>query len=497
VTAYELLVDWDDDGNYTDESSLLVNLRLRRGRSSTLYGQSGYTYVDTGIASALMDDIDRRYDPYNTASPIYPDVKPHRKVKIQASSGGMTYNLFTGFIRDIRPQAGRREAIIECEDGIDWLKAQRCVRSALKTDCLVSAALGELIENSGWPFSDDTGWIFPAEFPMAIGGSGIEDNGDTIPYWWADPSKTVWQALNELAQAFAGDVFVSSDGTFSYNARLYGGAPKLALDQSQMLRDIELQQPWDEMRNDIKVVAYPRQATAANSELWRLNDVTQILAGETITIYAEFQYNGESIPASSVTTPAATTDYTANTNEAGTGTNKTAQIGITMTTYASSAKLEITNNDAATVYLTLMKLRGTGLYAQSRTIATASDATSQADYGKLSIEMDTIWLQTFDDAQKHADYAKVIYTVDRRVAWIRIEERPEIQFSLDLFDVIQVEINALGIDGQYSITSIEHQWDADRNVCTTTLRIEPTATELVSGLFVFPVEWNVNNLLLW
>lgn len=496
VPTFAALIDWDADGAYTDEVSRLVGFTVRRGRQSTLYGTEGYTYVQAGEFSLVLNDRDHRYDPFNTGSALYPDVKPHRKFKLQAVYGGLTYNLITGFVRDIRPQSMRSEALVEGKDGIDWLGQQKCARGSLQTDYAVSSAIDDLVSDAGWPFASSSGWIFPETFPMILGGSGIENNGDLLPYWWADPEKSVWQALTELAKAFAGDVFVASDGTFSYNARLYAAAPKLTISQVELLKDIELQQPWEEMRNDIAVTAFPRQATAANTEIWRLNDIPLIGAGATLTIYANFQYQGERIPASSVTTPASTTDYTANTLENGSGTDKTAQVAIVMTTYASSAKLEITNNDAAAVYLTLMKLRGTGLYAQSGVTALASDSTSQTAYGKLSLKIESIWLQEAQEAKNHADYAEVIYTADRRVAWVRIEQRPELQFGVDLFDVVTIDIDELGIDGRYFVTYIEHAWKAGEG-CVTTWRIEPTPGELVAGIWTFPVTWNDNNMLLW
>lgn len=496
IPVYAVLIDWDADGTYTDEVSRLLAFNIRRGRDCSL-SEDGYASVEPGFCSLLLDDYDNRYNPFNTSSALYPYVLPNRKIKIQEIFDGVTKNLYTGFIRDIHPESKVREVRIDCYDGIDWLQKQKCTRGALHTGYGVHQAIVTLVEDAGWPFSDATGWTFPVTFNSVVfGGSAIENNGDTIPYWWADPGKTVWEEISEIAKAFAGDAFVASDGTFSYNSRLYVTSAKLELVQDMLLKDLDLQVPWRELRNDIAVIAYPRQATAADSDLWCLNDTPLIGAGATLMLYADFQYQGDRCAASSLTTLSATTDYTANTLADGSGTSKTDQLAITVTAYASSAKLEIKNNDAAGIYVTLLKLRGVGLYAQSGTQCLASDATSISTYGQLSLTVNSPWMQEVNEAQNHASYAKSIFTTTRKVIWLRADNRPEIQFVPDLFDVLSIDIDKLEIDGNYTVTSIEHEWNGETG-CITTWRLEPVMAALISDLLVFPVTWNDNNIFSW
>jgi len=157
----------------------------------------------------------------------------------------------------------------------------------------------------------------------------------------------------------------------------------------------------------------------------------------------------------------------------GTGTSKTAQISIVMTSYADQALLEITNNDAADVYLTLAKLRGTALANLSGTAATAGDATSQAAYEKQGLTINSRWVQEAVEAQNYAGYVVLILKDPQRVVYVRVFGYPAFQFGPDLFDVITFSDTLLSIPAtDYVITYIEHDYNVKRG-CITTFRLEP------------------------
>jgi len=498
ATQYYIYIDWDDNGTFTDEGGRVIRFNIQRGKRRTVE-KDGYAHVNPGMAYLTLDNYDGRYDPFNTSGELYGYILPNRVVRIKATDGTLTYNLFTGFIRDVRPQRGfqgRSEAQIVCSDGLDWLQEQNCEHGDVQTDYLVNEAINDLTVAAGWPFADTSGWIFPMIFETnsELGGTGIENNGDTMPYWWSDPKKTVLEAINELENTWAGNAFVATDGTFSYEARIYGLDPKVTITQSELLKDMELQQPWEEIKNRIRIGAHPRRESGS-IEIWRLSDIPYIGASGTLTIWAEYQDEGEWAPAKSVTTPVATTDYTANTEEGGGGADKTAQISISMTDYATEAKLEITNNDAGGVYLTLMKLRGELYQDESKTFAIESDTVSINDYGRRDMTVNEIWTQESQEAADHAGFAIYLYADPRKVPWIRFEERPTYQFAYDLFDGVVLDIDKLGIDGDYYITYIEHDWQATRG-CRTTWRLEPDPEDVL-GYWIFPATFETNTILGW
>lgn len=70
--------DWNDDGSYeADETARVTALRVERGRSDPL---GAFT---AGKLLITLENYDRRYDPYNYESAIYPDVMPRRRVRVR------------------------------------------------------------------------------------------------------------------------------------------------------------------------------------------------------------------------------------------------------------------------------------------------------------------------------------------------------------------------------------------------------------------------------
>lgn len=452
------------------------------GAAHTTATMIGIGAVALGATAATFDTLSVR------PSSLYNYLKPHVLTRLRGTYNGVLYYLISGWERNITPMQSSQtiqRARFVGKDGIDWLAKQEAPHLALQTNYYVSDAILDMITEIDWPFSGTSGWIVGTSqlgIDTYLGSANIDNNGDALPYWWSDPEQSVMGEIRALSGAYNGNAFVAADGVFSYRPRLYSTPPVVTITGDIIGDKYQLPQPWDELYNSIRITAQPRQATASNTELWRLNYEPAIAAGETLTIWAKFNYLGKQCPASSVTTPASTTDYTA--GSASGLTDKTAQVSIVITTYATEAKLDITNNDAAAVYLSLMKLRGTGIYNYSKVTATAEDTTSSnptTGYGKSTFSLDSEWMQTTDDAASHAAYAKIVYANPRKVLFVIIEDMPDYQMAADLFDKVAVSIDDLDIDGNYILTYIEHQWSAEDCILRTKWRLTPSAEEI--GVF--------------
>lgn len=79
--------------NWTDVSAYVRGVTTNRGRSSELDS------FQTGSASIVFSNADRRFDPEYTAGPYYGALTPLRPIRIRAKYGaGATTNLFFGWI---------------------------------------------------------------------------------------------------------------------------------------------------------------------------------------------------------------------------------------------------------------------------------------------------------------------------------------------------------------------------------------------------------------
>lgn len=181
--------------------------------------------------------------------------------------------------------------------------------------------------------------------------------------------------------------------------------------------------------NKVIVTMKPR-VVQATKEIWNYGYTPSIGASETRTIWAQLN---DPCPTTTdgIVQPASTTDYTANTSADGTGTDKTAQLSITITRFVDAVKIDVTNNDASTVYLTFLRLRGTPAEEQPAVSVTVEDATSIAKYGErpeggLKIENKYLSDETYADTLAdqlidwYADHLTRIVLTGRAIPQLQI-----------------------------------------------------------------------------
>ena len=103
---------------WTDVSSYVRSATTDRGRSDD-WGPF------QGSAQVVLDNRDRRFDPYNASGPYYGNLLPRRQIKIEATYSGTTYAVFRGFISgwpDTWTDAGKDSTVtLSCFDALQLL----------------------------------------------------------------------------------------------------------------------------------------------------------------------------------------------------------------------------------------------------------------------------------------------------------------------------------------------------------------------------------------
>ena len=92
-----IFVAWDDgpyvaNPTWTEVTSDVRSFQTHRGRGSD------FDQFDTGTAQITFDNRTRKYDPFYTSGTYYGKLLPRRQVKIVAQIGGVTYDVYRGFI---------------------------------------------------------------------------------------------------------------------------------------------------------------------------------------------------------------------------------------------------------------------------------------------------------------------------------------------------------------------------------------------------------------
>jgi len=197
----------DGSTNFVDITQYVTNININRGRATQvdLFPSSTCTIVADDRAA------DRYFDPLNTASQWYSGgtigIAPRRKFEVYGGTAG-TKAMFTGFVYDLN---------------IDYAEPNLSTATIMSTDAL--GQLGQTVLTQFNPSSQLTSARVSAildrpevAFSTALRSieTGVATCG-TVAYLDAT---NVLQALNDVAVAEGGRLFVDRSGLLNFDARV-------------------------------------------------------------------------------------------------------------------------------------------------------------------------------------------------------------------------------------------------------------------------------------
>ena len=104
---------------WTDVTAYVRGMDISRGIPDD------WTLQADGSATVVLSNRDRRFDPFNTTGPYYGNLLPRRQIRIRATHGGTTYDVFRGFIAGWPPEwtdAGQDSTVtLQCFDALQLL----------------------------------------------------------------------------------------------------------------------------------------------------------------------------------------------------------------------------------------------------------------------------------------------------------------------------------------------------------------------------------------
>jgi hypothetical protein len=231
---------------------------------------------------------------------------------------------------------------------------------------------------------------------------------------------------------------------------------------------IKQEDPLSTIVNHVEATARTYD-TASVAVLWthpETGSASPTLApAEAKTFEAEFPNpdaanNAEEVDA--WTTPAATTDYLANTASDGSGTNKTSDIAVTNSKTSERMAMTFTNNSSDDIYLTKIQARGTAVNTKNPCIVRAIDTASQTEYGDRKYVVKTKFIPTTSEAQDWCDYQMSIYGSPVEILTLDIppdETTVRAVLARDISDrvtVTAINDSKLGVNGDFFIESESH-----------------------------------------
>ncbi|MBT7071738.1 MAG: hypothetical protein HN975_12715 [Anaerolineae bacterium] len=465
--AWGVEVDWDQDGLFdgTNEAEYMTNIHIERGKRSFIKPRGqGFEAVRTGQARIELSNIDGRYDGFNEDSPLYPNViaGPDVKIRVRDIENGVIYPVFYGFITDIKTKGYGKSAKVTLyiRDALEYLR-NYSARVAVTTGDTPAEVIAYVLDYVNFP----TRW-----------GQDLTSDTDTINYFWASGNKNAQSVIDDMVESFLGYFYMSNEGKATYIPRTDITDSGIELNEDYLLKDIGLPQPFENNKNVTRIKAHPR-TVASTGVIWQLlGDVpaVQTGAGNAEIIWANYTYNDIPVPAESVITPLATTDFLVNSQSDGGGTNLTASCTVGITDFGDTAKLTVTNNSASVGYITKLQIRGDAIYEQN-----AADVTYPKDESTVTqpreLTLDLLWQQDLNVARDFADLIGSFMETNYPFPTVKIEQRPDLQYSLDLFDIVTLTMPTLGIIGEsYRVAGITHDSRTDNcQSIITTYYLEP------------------------
>ena len=464
LAAYRLEVDWEGDGLFTNAYSdvsadLLATPKAKRGRNygSMVYGRS----IAGELVCKLRNTDSNRYDRFNTNSPLHELVLPGRMVKLSMNPTPGTSTTFTtiwaGYLDSIKPieRRGGRDEVQLRALGILAELTQTIVSSSMQTNVTPGTAIG-LVLTAGGVGTARRGTI----------ATGLR----TMSRWWARRQSAL-QSIRQIEESEGGFLFEEADGKISFDAeysRLTNRTSVITVTDELRASTIpaEAIAPEDPVQDIANIIKVPvRQYTIATAAvLWALANTPALNAGESITFVAE--YPTEDSPANHIavdnwTAIAATTDYTAHANAAGTGTAYTTSLGVTTVDTVTSRTITVTNNHATLLlYLTLLQSRGQALVAAQPYTVEVRDQDSIDRFGARDYLTPAQFLNDPGDARGYGRFILQLQKDPLRKADVVINMNDDLQTAIDLDLSDRVTLEQRGVSQEMFVEAIEHRISA-------------------------------------
>ena len=482
--GYGLGIDWNGDGEYDNfqEADRLLRWSSERGRER-IYQPSGngFSPYEIGRLTLTLDNFDGRYNPWNTAGPLYESIMPGRdvtfKVVIYNADDTVdehdTYFVFTGTLVDIRVKGHNNTVDLIVEDGWRFLADWHFYRFPFHTQ--VYDVKGELhyILRTDIIFNGESCSYYGLRTNSYPWGSNFDNGSGTanIPndWWWDGTAKS---AVERITFASLGRSWIRTDGKFDYGYLSESTDAAVAtFDEDILLDDIYLPLPWENMRsvvvlkgsNNIWYGAYRKLIVS-------LPKPVKIESGKTVTISRPYEY--EDIR-DLTCTYIWDIDVEAHASETTDTANMTEYIQRKITPGFSNILFEATNTSSTDVYVTTFDVYGGPMELQENTWTFEStgfyrDSSFTLDQQWLSVTLrgstDETYIEDMPTSQDHRDRIDLIghsllnhLSQARPYPVVQMRGRWAEQFERELEDKVTLSLPTFGISDDFRINKIAHK----------------------------------------
>lgn len=310
-------------------------------------------------------------------------------IRVRAIFGydGVDYYKFIGSLDNIQQVAGTAtERIVVCTvlDWMDETAKQRTSNIATQTGKRADEIISSIIANMTRQPTSTFYHPSQLEYPYALDTAEDEDTSAMT-----ELSKAVYSDLGYLylrGDTSAGGVLVYEDR----RVRQTSTSPLTTLNDSADM--IRISRGRAAVLNRIMVTVHPRRADSAATTVLYSQDSTQFITlgpSESVTIVAQYRDPGQvaqRVGGIDIVSPVPGVDYAF-----GTGvrdTSLTEFLEVSIGAGGNSAIITLTNNGSVSGFVTMLQIRGRGLYDYDPVTIRALDNASRTAYGEHVLNID-------------------------------------------------------------------------------------------------------------
>jgi len=328
------------------------------------------------------------------------------RIRFQNPNTGAYTTQFVGYVDAIDPVPGLRGPRYVRVTLTDWFdELARFV---------IPPSIGTQIEQT-W---DQILTAIIAEMSIQPTATSFDVGSEVFPYALDTVAGSKQYGLAEavkLAQSEYGFFYEKGDGTVraeGRHSRLLNTTVVWSIADND-LQALSLPSARSEIINKALVTIHPRIVDPLPTTVVYDQEGTPELAqAQTLVIRGSYRdpVTGDPIGAIEIQDQVSGVDYNANENADGTGIDYHSNMIITVDAGPNNADFSVFNGNAATVFLTVNRLLGRGLYDRAPQTLQVSDSVSIAQNGEHSIEFDMPYQASAFVGQGLADYINIRYS---------------------------------------------------------------------------------------
>lgn len=271
MPTWNLLVDWNNDGDFSDTGED-VTARVR-GEVTCERGKDQARIVSppaAGRLTAKLDNQSKDYSVEHESSPINTNLRPGRKAQVKGSGSA----LWTGLVDDIgqNPAKGELSATIPCLGTLSRLPGRK-VSTALHQSIRTDQAIGYVLDEVGWPVGDR-----------------VLSTGDTTFEWfWAD-DEDAWDLILSIldSEGPGAALYEDENGKIVFENRNYrintsrSTTSQFTFTDSAHITELAYNPDFKDISNECTIAVDTREAQP-DQVIWELDEQIVFAANETKT----------------------------------------------------------------------------------------------------------------------------------------------------------------------------------------------------------------------